>query len=157
MTDTIGYLLMCLFATHVSFFRKMWIRALCSFFNWIIFLLLRSKYSLFILNIIPWSNIYIANIFSHYVVYLFIFFTVSFEAPKFSFLILLSLSFFFFKGHTMAYGSSQARGRIGTTAASLCHSHSHTGSEACLRITPQLRAMPDPKPTEWRQGLSPEH
>lgn len=96
MTDTIGYLFMCLFATHVSFFRKMWIQALCSFFNWIIFLLLRSKYSLFILNIIPWSNIYIANIFSHYVVYLFIFFTVSFEAPKFSFLILLSLYFFFF-------------------------------------------------------------
>ena len=39
----------------------------------------------------------------------------------------------------MAYGSSQARGRIGTTAASLCQSHSNEESEPHL-----LTAMLDP-------------
>ena len=33
-------------------------------------------------------------------------------------------------GHTLTYGGSQARGRIGTTAASL--HHSHTRSQPCL-------------------------
>ena len=51
----------------------------------------------------------------------------------------LSLSFIYFA----AYGSSQARGRIGATAAGLYHSHSNVGSEPCLP-TPQLTAMPDP-------------
>ena len=40
-----------------------------------------------------------------------------------------------------AYGSSQARGRIGSAAASLHHSHSR--SEPCLQPTPQLTAMLD--------------
>ena len=31
-----------------------------------------------------------------------------------------------------AYGSSQARGRVGAAAASLHHSHSHAGSRPCL-------------------------
>ena len=44
----------------------------------------------------------------------------------------------------MAYGGSQARGRIGAAAAGLHHSHSNLGSELCLRLTPQLMAMPDP-------------
>ena len=35
-------------------------------------------------------------------------------------------------------------GQIGATAASLCHSHSNTGSEPHLRPTPQLRATLDP-------------
>ena len=43
-----------------------------------------------------------------------------------------------------AYGGSQARGRIGATAASLHHSHGNAGSELHLRPTPQLTAMPDP-------------
>ena len=43
----------------------------------------------------------------------------------------------------MAYGCSQARGLIGAVAAGLCHSHSNTGSEPCLRPTPQLIAMLD--------------
>ena len=30
-----------------------------------------------------------------------------------------------------AYGSSQARGQIGVTAASLCHSHSNTSAHIC--------------------------
>uniref|UniRef100_A0A8D0RKQ6 Uncharacterized protein n=1 Tax=Sus scrofa TaxID=9823 RepID=A0A8D0RKQ6_PIG len=42
-----------------------------------------------------------------------------------------------------AYGGSQARGLIGVVAASLRQSHSNTGSEPCLRPTPQLTATPD--------------
>ena len=56
--------------------------------------------------------------------------------------------------HT-ARGSSQARGRIGATAASLHHSHSNMGSEPCLQPTPQLLVMPDPPPTERDQGSNP--
>ena len=54
--------------------------------------------------------------------------------------------FFFwpFRAALGAYGSSQARGQIGATAASLHHSHSNTGSKPHLRPTPQLTAMPDP-------------
>ena len=44
----------------------------------------------------------------------------------------------------MAHGSSQARGRIGATAAGLCHSHNNEGSEPHLRPILQLTAMPDP-------------
>ena len=51
--------------------------------------------------------------------------------------------FFFFFGHfrvtPMAYGSSQARNRIGAAAAGLRHSHSTTGSKTHLRATPQLQ------------------
>ena len=53
----------------------------------------------------------------------------------------------------MAYGSSQARGRIVTTAASLHHRHSNSGSEPHLQPTPQLRATLDTQPTEWGQGF----
>ena len=59
--------------------------------------------------------------------------------------------FFFFFGlfaisraAPMAYGGSQARGRIGATAAGLHQSHSNTGSESCLQTTPQLTATLDP-------------
>ena len=44
----------------------------------------------------------------------------------------------------MAYGSSQARGLIGTAAASLRHSYTNTGTEAHLRPMPQLAATQDP-------------
>ena len=43
-----------------------------------------------------------------------------------------------------AYGSSQAAGGIGATAASLHRSHSKAGSKLCLRPTPQLIATLDP-------------
>ena len=43
-----------------------------------------------------------------------------------------------------AYGGSQARGLIGTVAASLRQSHSNMESEPCLRPTPQLTATLDP-------------
>ena len=50
---------------------------------------------------------------------------------------LLFFFFFFFslfKAVPVAYGSSQARGRIGAAGASLCHSHSNTRSELHLRL-----------------------
>ena len=51
---------------------------------------------------------------------------------------------FLFMATPVAYGSSQAEGGIGAAAASLHHSHSHTGSEPHLRPTLQLAATPDP-------------
>ena len=36
--------------------------------------------------------------------------------------------FFFLRAAPVAYGSSQARGQIGATAASICHSRSYAGS-----------------------------
>ena len=44
----------------------------------------------------------------------------------------------------MAYGDSQARGRIGAVAAGLHHGHSNVGSEPYMQPTPQLMATPDP-------------
>ena len=48
--------------------------------------------------------------------------------------------FLLFRATPAAYGSSQARGGIGTAAAGLYHSHGSTGSKLHLRPTPQLRA-----------------
>ena len=63
----------------------------------------------------------------------------------------LSTFFFFFFGlfaiswaTLEAYGGSQTRGLTGAVAASLRQSHSNTGSESCLKPTPQLTAMLDP-------------
>ena len=50
--------------------------------------------------------------------------------------------FFILRAALVAYGSSQARGQIGATAAGLYHSH--TESEPRLPPTPQLTAMLDP-------------
>lgn len=44
--------------------------------------------------------------------------------------------------------SSQARGPIRAVAASPRHSNSNIRSVLCQRPTPQLKAMPDPSPTE---------
>ena len=52
--------------------------------------------------------------------------------------------FLLFRANPVTYGSSQARGWIGATAASLYHSHSNTGSEPYLRPTPQLMATLGP-------------
>ena len=43
-----------------------------------------------------------------------------------------ALFFLLFRSVPMAYGGSQARGRIGATAASLHHSHSNVGFELHL-------------------------
>ena len=56
----------------------------------------------------------------------------------------ISFSFCPFRAAPVAYGGSQARGPMGTSAAGLHHSHSHRGSKLCLRPTPQLTATPDP-------------
>ena len=58
--------------------------------------------------------------------------------------ILFYFIFLLLRAAPVAYGGSQARGRIGSTAASLCHSHSNTRSVPCLRPTPQFMASPDP-------------
>ena len=49
-----------------------------------------------------------------------------------------------FRAALVPYGSSQARSPIRAVAASLCHSHSNTVSEQCLRSVPHLMAMLDP-------------
>ena len=53
----------------------------------------------------------------------------------------------------MAHGGSQARGLIIAVAAGLHQSHSNARSELRLQPTPQLRATPDPQPTE--PGIEP--
>ena len=53
----------------------------------------------------------------------------------------------------MAYGSSQARGLIGSTAASLRHSHNKARSELHLRLTPQLMATADSTSTQFSEGM----
>ena len=61
--------------------------------------------------------------------------------PEFKFLFYLIFSFSFdFRAEPMAYGSFQARGQIGTVAASLHHSHSHVGSESATYTTVQGNA-----------------
>ena len=50
----------------------------------------------------------------------------------------------FFRAKPLAYGGSQARGRIGSAAAGLCHIHSNAISDLHLLPTPQLLAMLDP-------------
>ena len=52
--------------------------------------------------------------------------------------------FAFFRAKPAAYGGSQARGQIGSTAARICHSHSHALSEPHLRPTPQFTVTLDP-------------
>ena len=44
----------------------------------------------------------------------------------------------------MAYGDSQARGRIRAIATGLCQSHSNIGSKPHLQPTPELTATLDP-------------
>ena len=67
--------------------------------------------------------------------------------PWFSFFLACLVSFllaFFFKATPMAYGSSQAMGRIAAKAAGLHYSHTDVGSKPCLQPTPQLTPTPDP-------------
>ena len=52
--------------------------------------------------------------------------------------------FWLIRASPVAYGSSQARGRVRVVVAALRHSHSNVGSELHLPPTPQLMAMPDP-------------
>ena len=52
--------------------------------------------------------------------------------------------FCLFRAVPVAYGRSQARGQIRATAASQHVSHSNSGFEPHLWLTPQLLATPDP-------------
>ena len=63
--------------------------------------------------------------------------------------------YLFFRATSEVYGSSQAKSRIVATAASLYHNQSNSGSEPHLRSTPQLMAIPDPRPPEQGQGSNP--
>ena len=64
------------------------------------------------------------------------------------------LLFFSFQGHTCSIWKFIARGRIRAAAAGLHHSYSNTRFKLHPRPTPQLRATPDPQPTEQGQGSS---
>ena len=57
--------------------------------------------------------------------------------------LLFSFLLCFFRAAATAYGSSQARNRIGAAVAGLHHSHSNMGSKLHLRPPPQLMAMLD--------------
>ena len=52
--------------------------------------------------------------------------------------LIITLFFCLFRATPTAYGHSQARGPIGAVANDLCHSHSNSRTELCLRPTPQL-------------------
>ena len=52
--------------------------------------------------------------------------------------------FHLFRAEPVAYGGPQARDQIGAVAASLCQSHSNTGSELSLQSIPQRMVTPDP-------------
>ena len=63
--------------------------------------------------------------------------------------------FSLFRSAPTAYGSSQAGGQIGATAAGVHHSHGNAGSEPHLRLTPQLEATLDPLNHWARPGIEP--
>ena len=62
----------------------------------------------------------------------------------------------FSEAASAAHGDSQVRGRIAAVATGLHQSCSNAGSELRLQPTPQLRATPDPQPTEQGQGSNPQ-
>ena len=67
------------------------------------------------------------------------------QSEKLQEVFLLFVFFFFclFRVAPVAYGSSQGRGQVRATAASLCYSHCKMGSKLGLQPTPQLMAIPD--------------
>lgn len=69
----------------------------------------------------------------------------------------LGIFFFFwlFRAALVTYASSQTRGQMGSVAAGLQHSHSHAGSEPCLRPTPCSRQCQIPDQGA-RLGIEPE-
>ena len=64
----------------------------------------------------------------------------------------LFLAFGFLRLHPWHMEIPRLGVKWGTTAASIYHSHSNSGSEPYLQPTPQLTAMPYPQPTEQGQG-----
>ena len=75
------------------------------------------------------------------------------RTTPFCFVLFCLLSFF--RAAPVAYGGSQARGRIGAVATVLLQSHSNSGSEPCLWTTPQLTGNAGSL-THWaRPGIEP--
>ena len=80
----------CWSSSHVHighlyiFFGEISIQILCSFLNWVVFLLFNFKSSLYILNTNPLSDTWFSNIISHSVGCLFTFLMVFFEAQFFN-------------------------------------------------------------------------
>ena len=72
-------------------------------------------------------------------------------------LYLLTPPFFFliFRSVPVADRGFQVRGWIRATTAGLQHSHMNAGFKLCLWTIPQHMAMPNPRTTEWCQGLNP--
>ena len=71
----------------------MFLQVLCLFFNWVIFLFLSYKSSLYILDTRPLSEMWFENILSHSVGFLFTFLMASFEIQTFFILMKSNLSF----------------------------------------------------------------
>ena len=71
-------------------------------------------------------------------------------------IVLYILIYLLFRAAPAEHGDSQARRRIGATAASLHRSHSNARSEPRLQPTPQLMAMLYSQPTERGQGSNPQ-
>ena len=106
------------------------IRFPCPFFKsyYLIFLLLSCMNFSYILDLNPLSDIWFAHIIPHSVRCPFILFVL-----LFFFFAFFCLFVFTFYAAPVAYGSSQARGWIRATAASLHHSQNSTSSKLCLR------------------------
>ena len=94
-----------------------------------------------------YASVFLAIYHFHSFLNLISFFWPLTQCPIFCFIFFQrdSSSFFFnFSAEHAAYGSSQARGRSGATAAGLYHSYSNMGSKSHLRPLPQLTATLNP-------------
>ena len=69
---------------------------------------------------------------------------VMFMEVAFYFIYVFIFVFCLFRAAPLAYGGSQARGRIGAVTVGLHQSHSNAGSELHLRPSPQRMATLDP-------------
>lgn len=79
------------------FFVEVCVKVFGSFFNWVVFMLLNFKSTLYILDIGPLSDVSFTNIFSYSVAYLLILLTLSVAEQKFLTLMKSHLLFLSFK------------------------------------------------------------
>lgn len=90
------HLFMCLLAIHISFLENYLLRSFPIFIGLFGFLLLSYRMSLYILDIITFSDMWFGNILSHFVACLFSYLMVSLQAQKCMILMWSNLSTFFF-------------------------------------------------------------